>query len=355
MSDDVVYMTPSSQPIPPILDDIIYSKPPSTSLHPIKVWKPHVLVLGPGGIKGLLHLGALFYFEEDNIISDVHTYVGVSIGAVICLLLYIGCSINEIITEAKMDNFLDDIANIKLEDIIGARTGILPMNAIRVRVESLVLKKMEGRIPTLKELYARTGKTLETVAVNVRSKKVEYISWVNHPDLPCVDAVLFSCALPFIFHRMLLGGVQYIDGAFGDPYPVRKHDTGKNNVLGMYIESKIDESDAPLSIGAYVAAVVSIPIAQLRARSISESSSRCKHLRLETSSTSTLGLGMTPQARTEMITDGYKIAITFASTLVIPDADARKEEFLRSAFSEKKASDGEEIIPPDLLASIKPL
>ena len=51
------------------------------------LWPPEVIVIGPGGCKGFLELGALLYLEKEGYLRSVKTYAGVSVGAVISLLI----------------------------------------------------------------------------------------------------------------------------------------------------------------------------------------------------------------------------------------------------------------------------
>ena len=60
-------------------------------------WKPDIIVLGPGGSKGYIQLGALLRLELDNLLSNVVQYVGCSVGAIISLLMVVGYSANDII------------------------------------------------------------------------------------------------------------------------------------------------------------------------------------------------------------------------------------------------------------------
>jgi len=52
-----------------------------------KTWKPEVLCLGAGGIKGLDELGAIWWFWLNGNLSNVHTYIGSSIGGIIGALM----------------------------------------------------------------------------------------------------------------------------------------------------------------------------------------------------------------------------------------------------------------------------
>jgi len=54
------------------------------------MWKPDIVILGPGGIKGFLELGVLYALQNNNLLENVHTYVGVSVGSIISLLLVCG-------------------------------------------------------------------------------------------------------------------------------------------------------------------------------------------------------------------------------------------------------------------------
>ncbi|GAH01238.1 unnamed protein product, partial [marine sediment metagenome] len=53
-------------------------------------WKPNILVIGPGGIKGFYYCGALLSLDSGGILSDVDTIVGCSVGSLIGLLLISG-------------------------------------------------------------------------------------------------------------------------------------------------------------------------------------------------------------------------------------------------------------------------
>jgi len=51
------------------------------------LWKPDVIVLGPGGAKGYLELGALLKFEEVDYFENVKYWTGCSIGSAAALMM----------------------------------------------------------------------------------------------------------------------------------------------------------------------------------------------------------------------------------------------------------------------------
>ena len=68
------------------------------------------LVISGGGIRAILHLGALKILEEKNILKNIKNFAGSSAGSMIALLLCIGYSPNDIIIiflKINLDKFYD--------------------------------------------------------------------------------------------------------------------------------------------------------------------------------------------------------------------------------------------------------
>lgn len=290
-----------------IYSDEVEEKPP------LVTWRPDVLVVGPGGVKGLVHLGALFYMEQADILSAVHTYCGVSVGAIITLMLSIGCSVNEIIAAAVSDNFFSDVGSFRLEAAMDKK-GLLSIEPLRKKISSIVAAKYNGNIPTLAELYTATGKTYEAVAVNLTTAKVEYLSWLTHPGMPCVTAAILSASLPGVFQVTTYNECCYSDGGIGDPYPINRYDNSRNRILGMYIESVVDPVSLHSPWSSYIARLVNIPLRELRRKNIADSTKNCKHLCLTTVYTGTVGVHISPQERAALIVEGYQHGRAFVST-----------------------------------------
>src|SRR5665648_189955 len=79
-------------------------------------WKPDIIVLGSGGVKGFLHLGALCALKEYHMLDHVKTYVGVSVGAIVALLCVIGYNISEIIVFANETSLFNDFSTINFSE-----------------------------------------------------------------------------------------------------------------------------------------------------------------------------------------------------------------------------------------------
>lgn len=198
-------------------------------------WYPRVVVIGPGGVKGLKVLGFLSPIEDSGLLDYVDTYCGVSIGAVISLLIICGYKIREIVGEAVKLDLFKEIGTFNFQSIMENR-GFISNEPIRRVLSQLVINKF-GSIPTLYGLYMRTGKSYVAVTLNATDGVCVMLNPFETPDISCVDATLFSMNIPFIFYQLFHRGKTYVDGALCNPYPIDYFDDGKTNILGIYMKT----------------------------------------------------------------------------------------------------------------------
>jgi predicted acylesterase/phospholipase RssA len=278
-------------------------------------WYPDVLVLGPGGIKGFLELGALIKLTSVNYLERVHTYIGCSVGALISLLLICGYTPLEILSDAINENIFKDITNLSITDVF-KDAGMISNEQIRKKLTARLEHKF-GFVPTLSKLYLATGLSLITVTLNLTEGKVEYLSKESKPDLSSIDAVLFSINVPFLFRKIKHQGCTYIDGAFGNPYPVDILDDGKNNILGIYINLDSNDHESEnnlLAIVKYFYSVFHASIGQLKIRIQKTSSSHCRHIELKSPIIDiTEFTALTQDMKSKMLSIGYQEAEKFLS------------------------------------------
>lgn len=260
-------------------------------------WFPRVLILGPGGAKGLKILGFLSPLEDSCLLDFVDTYCGVSVGSIIALLMICGYKIREIVGEAVKLDIFKEIAPVNLKSTIEYK-GFISNEPVRKLLTQLVINKF-GNVPTLHGLYMRTGKSFTAVTLNATDEACVMLNPFNNPDISCVDATMFSMNIPFIFYQLVYHGKTYVDGALANPYPIDYFDNNNTNILGIYIKTiynnnmplvsssgtmlpKIDENYTQLPIGLYSLKIMHSLINQRINNIIQQSSSRCKHVCLET-------------------------------------------------------------------------
>lgn len=284
----------------------------------INNWRPNVIVLGPGGAKGYLELGALMKLKEAGYTDKVTQWIGCSIGSGIALMIVCGYT-PEAITKDFMDfNILDDIINIDFSQIL-TKAGLIEMKSLE-RLLEIRVQQSFGFIPTLKQLYLATGLIYVSVTYNTDKLRVEYLDKNTEPDLLCVEATMMSMAMPIFICPRTYKGSQYIDGAVGDPYPVLIYDNGLNDILGIYINSENPGSNPsipPILYKAYQ--VIQGTIKRLRDQNITWSSDKVKHLELKTQIIDSIGITINIEERKKMIQDGYRGATRFLDKLNNPN------------------------------------
>jgi len=295
-------------------------------------WTPRVLVIGPGGPKGLNALGFLSPLEDSGIFNCCDTYCGVSVGAIISLLIVAGYQMREIVAEAATLDIFKDIDGFTFQSIIENK-GLISNEPVRKRLTQLIINKF-GKIPSLYNLYLQTGKAYVAVTYNATDKICEIMGPFTHPDESCIDITMFSMNIPFVFYQLIYKGKTYVDGALGNPYPIDYFDDGNTNILGIYmttsdpkipqvmshrpgtIADRIDnKTSGELSIGTYSARIVHSLMNQIRNGIIQRSSNRCKHICLETKSVNAVGYNLSTEDKARMLVEGFNEGKQFLARL----------------------------------------
>jgi predicted acylesterase/phospholipase RssA len=270
---------------------------------------PTVMILGPGGMKGMLQLGSLYHIEELGILKNITTMCGVSVGAVIALLLICGYTVTEIISESmEVHHLFQDISSLNFSDIKN-NSGLIDQISIKNKLTGIVKKKF-GFVPDMEHLYMITGIKFETVSMNLSKDCAVYLSHETEPDLSVVDAVLMSINIPFLFYKIKYKNDLYIDGAFGNPYPINRYDNGETCIIGIYISTHISDThyDSPF---IYFYKIMVSSINQMLKMIIANCSERCMNIELTTSTYDMTGLTLKNDDRVEMFIEGYKVCQTY--------------------------------------------
>ncbi len=177
------------------------------------------IVLSGGASKGLAYIGVLKYFEEHpELIKNINEYVGCSVGAFSAMLMILGYK-----SETLMNIFnnynLDYLKNLKISNFL-THYGLDNGDKLSSFIKIFIKKKFDSDLITLQELYDLTQKKLITVTTNVNTKKTEYISKDNYPDLPVYLAVQMSMNIPLLFKPIEHNDSFYVDGGLTCNFPV---------------------------------------------------------------------------------------------------------------------------------------
>lgn len=263
-----------------------------------------VVILSGGGIKGIAHLGALHFYYEKKILDLEHVkeYAATSVGSVISLLLICGYTPMEIFTKVYTTSkfFKPDPSQLfKIFDTY----GLMSNQSFIVIIENMVKEKF-GNIPTLKELYEKTGKRFTISVVNHSKMKVEYFNHETRPNLGVVDAVKISCNLPIIFHKIKYDGDYWVDGGMADnfPYDGIINKTGK--VLGVVVTGN-DREDSKDTFMNYIYRLILIPINTMTNLRIKNMNENVVMIKMNFQNIPTLDFSVDSEAKMNMFLQGY--------------------------------------------------
>jgi len=177
------------------------------------------IVLSGGGVKGFCTLGALQFMQDNQLINEnLNKFVGTSVGSMICFFLCIGYTPIELVVSLCSKEIFENLKINSIEKIL--KDGVYDYNIINEHCKELTLEKLNF-IPTLKDLKEKFNKELIISTYNYTDQKQEYVHYTNYPDLSCLDAIRMSSNLPFIFNDFEYKNKKYIDGGFGDNFPLQ--------------------------------------------------------------------------------------------------------------------------------------
>lgn len=208
--------------------------------------KSKMLIVGSGGVKGMYLLGSLTYLYDNNLLTNIKLFCGISVGSIISLLLCIGLTPREI-QELFITN-LDKIFNVKditIEKILD-QMGIFSIEDVLNIIRKVLIDKYKY-IPTLNTLYTLTGKSLETIAFNATQKTIIRFNRHDHEDLSVLDAVKFSTSIPGLLAQSIYENDVMIDGAIVCPNPIYLYPRDLKS-FGIYITEKRDANKMKLNI-----------------------------------------------------------------------------------------------------------
>jgi len=198
------------------------------------------MVVSGGGTNVFILLGCIKYCIDNNVIKleDIDIYIGTSAGSFLCTMLVLGFNIDDLIdiyVNDISDKFRFDIKNVNIVDRIKEKS--LLSNKILIEgYESIFIKYRDGQIPTLLDIKLKYGKEIIYTVFNMTNNKLEYLNYLNSPDLLVTQACAISSCLPLVFNPIEYNKCYYIDGGVKSNYPIEKtHDYLNKQFIGFGI------------------------------------------------------------------------------------------------------------------------
>lgn len=166
------------------------------------------LVLGGGGVKAAAHVGAWRAVTEAGL-TPVH-YIGTSMGAVIAAAFAAGLAPPDIATR---------MAGVRTDDVARPRAGAAQLG---LGAPSLFdIEPLRGVIEQIVPVraFAELTRPLTVTAVDLDTGDLALFGRGGR-DIPLIEALLASCALPFFYPPVTIGPARYADGGLRAVLPL---------------------------------------------------------------------------------------------------------------------------------------
>jgi predicted acylesterase/phospholipase RssA len=200
------------------------------------------LVISSGGVLILSLAGSLKYLYENNILKDIKSYYGISAGSILCTMLALDYTIDEIIDFLISFDILKFIGDYDLTNFINDYGFSLGENR-DIIAQSIISYKLgeENKDYTFKQLYDDKKIELNIFATCVEDKTLWKFSHNSNEKVPIWKACVASSNLPFIFSPIEIDNNKFIDGAVINYYPINYvPDNELNDTLGIYIDNSFN-------------------------------------------------------------------------------------------------------------------
>lgn len=181
------------------------------------------LVISGGGPSMIQVLGAIQHLEEKEFIdmSNIESIYGTSAGAIVGVLIclkYDWATINDYIIKRPWQ----DVFPIKVQHIFDAysKRGIFDITTINKCFKPLLDAKDIPMDITLEDFYKLSKIQLHLFSFEINEYIVQDISYLTHPTLSLMTAILMTCALPVLITPVCIDDKCYIDGGLACNYPL---------------------------------------------------------------------------------------------------------------------------------------
>lgn len=205
----------------------------------------HNIALSGGGIHTIAFIGCVKHLYETNKLDQLHNVIGSSGGSVICLMIVLNYTWEEMrdfVIKLYEDDDSKNLLKCSITDVLNIfkRYGLNDGHIISNAVKKVLAFKDVSEDITFIDLIKKTGKNLVIPVTNLTQKKIEYISVDTYPEMKIVTAIRMSSSIPIIFEPVKYYNDIYVDGLIYDNFPIEYFDKFTVDTLGLNIQSQPD-------------------------------------------------------------------------------------------------------------------
>jgi len=181
------------------------------------------LVISGGGYNGLCVLGVLNELMKSNYLlhSNIEKIYGTSVGSIVGLIFCLNIDLEDLkafMINRPWNNFVD----VSFDNILKIieKKGLLDVTFIKKFVKKLFILKEISTDITFNELYENTGIELHTYHVELNKYELVDCNYKSKPDMKVLDAVYYSCSLPYLFSPGKFNDDLCLDGGLLCSFPL---------------------------------------------------------------------------------------------------------------------------------------
>jgi predicted acylesterase/phospholipase RssA len=204
------------------------------------------LVLSGGGLSGILYIGVFKALEELNILKNIKTIVGVSVGTMHSCMYLMGYTIKELqkfgeTFDSKRLTSIKDINSLSFNKIF-IEYGLDNGEAFKKVFAKVAKQKNINPEITLLEFYNLNKIKFIIGVTNVDKLEEEYFSYDRTPNVKLVDALRATISIPIYFTPHKINNTFYIDGGCMNNFPVDYSDINIDKTIAVMICNPINKS-----------------------------------------------------------------------------------------------------------------
>ena len=297
------------------------------------------LVFEGGGVKGIAHIGALKYMEEQHLLDNVENVIGSSVGSIIATGIAIGLTVDElqkVIESMDFKKFADrDRGFLRNMYRFIYNGGVYKGDALERWIGDLLEKYCDKRNITFKEMYEKYGKLLVITGTNIDKMRTLYFNKYNSPNMMVRKAIRISSSFPYLFKYVKYNGDTYVDGGLLDNYPFSYFHDYENTVGIKFINDDNVKDDIIYYTDREVNNVVklSMNIVQSMLYQIERAHVHGKYwdntIAINTGTISSMNFNLKEEDKTYLYNSGYNCAKMFFDNkdieLVILDDNSKDD------------------------------
>ncbi len=271
--------------------------------------RKNILVISGGGLRGFSALGAINYLVQQEIIVKPDILCGTSVGSIICFLLNIGYSTQDIYNVLLNIDFAE-IFVCDIDDIFdNVCFGFNTTDNIIMILNTFLKKKNIKKNITFKELFDITKTKLIITGTCVNDASLHYFSVDNYPNMEILKAIKISISIPFFCKPCFYDGKVWIDGGCINNYPIDVFSDKLNDVIGILLDENYEFKENFEEIDSYILSVLKCI---LRGMTVNQKYEMFKKQTIKiTSEISHNNWEIGDQIKKKLFSDGYEAAKKF--------------------------------------------